>query len=112
MPNELILAARRVAGHIREAEEQTDRSIANKARMLADLIDARQLSGRRARFHGNIVDRTIEIITAEGELRRSTAQLHDDLAAINLRELAIGDVIDCPPKAHKLYAVEGAIDAA
>lgn len=96
MRQELISSARRIAGELKTAENGCDAALANHARLVATLLDARRDAGLPARTGRDTVGRVIEAVAHAAKARELLLDTHEDLARLNLRELAAGDMSECP----------------
>lgn len=96
MSKSIIAAARELKAEVRAQEDQLDIALAGQARLISSLLDARRAAGVSARFGGGILDRAFDAINHGRELRSSMLAMHSELARMNLREIAVGDVEECP----------------
>ncbi|MDP9413600.1 MAG: hypothetical protein M3Q08_05805 [Pseudomonadota bacterium] len=96
MRNHIIAAARQIRGDVRTTENDYDVALANNARLIAALLDARVKAGLPARTGREAVEHAIEAITHAAKARQLMLQAHEELARLNLRELAVGDLTECP----------------
>ena len=96
MSHTIIAAARQLQAEIRRQEDNLDLTIAGQARLLGALLDARRTANVPARVGTAALDKAFEAIGHGRMLRESMLAMHQELAALNLRELAVGDVSDCP----------------
>lgn len=96
MSNSVIGAARTLAREVRTQEETLDLALAGQARLIGALLDARRTAGVSARFGTDAIDRAFDAIVHGRELRNAMLAVHAELAQMNVRELAIGDVSQCP----------------
>jgi hypothetical protein len=96
MPNEVIAAARRIAGDIRASENQYDLALANNARLVAGLLETRVKLGMPAKLGGPVLDSALEAISHAAKARQALLDTHEQLARFNLRELGFGDSVPCP----------------
>lgn len=96
MSKSVIGAARTLAREVRAQEETLDEALAGQARLIGALLDARRTAGVSARFGTSAIDRAFDAIAHGRELRNAMLAVHQELAQINVRELAVGDVAECP----------------
>ncbi len=96
MSKPIIAAARDLAREVRAQEDTLDIALAGQARLIGTLLDARRSAGISARFGNGALDRAFDAMGHGRELRNSMLDVHAELARMNLRELAIGDVEECP----------------
>ena len=96
MSKAIIAAARQLREEIRSQEDHIDAALAGQARLIGALLDARRATSVSARTGENALERAFEAIEHGRELRKSVLEMHRELARMNLRELAIGDVSECP----------------
>jgi len=96
MRNQLMASARRIAGEIKTSENDCDAAIASNARLVAALLDARRDSGLPARTGRAALGRAVEAIAHAGRAREMLLDAHEELAQLNMRELAAGDLSECP----------------
>jgi hypothetical protein len=98
MRRDLIAAARQIAGEVRASENQYDLALANNARLVAGLLEARVKAGLPAKIGGGALEQAIGAISHGAKARQMVLEAHEELARLNLRELAVGDVVECPEK--------------
>ena len=96
MHREIFATARQIAGDVRLSENDLDVVLAGNARLIARLLDARREAGLPARTGRAAVDRAIEAMSHAAEARTSLLEMHEELARLDLRELAVGDLTECP----------------
>lgn len=96
MSNVVISTARNLAAEIRAQEDNLDATLAGQARLVGALLDARRSAKVPASVGNVALDRAFEAITHGRELRKSMLAIHAELAQMDLREIAVGDVSDCP----------------
>lgn len=96
MANPLIASARRIAGELKASENGCDSALAGNARLVASLLDARRDAGLPARTGRKILGRAVEAIAHAAKAREMLLDAHDELAQLDLRELAAGDLSECP----------------
>lgn len=96
MRHELLASARRIAGELRTSENDCDLALANNARLVATLLDARREAGLPAGTAREAVGRAVEAISYSAKARDMLLDAHRELAQLNLRELAAGDLSECP----------------
>ena len=96
MRHHLIAKARKIAADVRNSEDQYDLALADTARLVANLLDARRTSGVPARTGRAALDRALQAISHGAKARESLLDMHAELARLDLRELAVGDVVECP----------------
>jgi hypothetical protein len=96
MRREIFATARQIAGDVRTSENDFDVAIAGNARLIARLLDARRESGLPARTGRAAVDRALQAMSHAAEARTSLLEMHAELARLDVRELAVGDLVECP----------------
>lgn len=111
MSKPIIAAARDLVHEVRTQEDNLDIALAGQARLIGALLDARRSAGVSARVGSGALDRAFDAINHGRELRNSMMAMHAELAGMNLRELAVGDVEDCPPVEGGMTLVVTAQDA-
>jgi hypothetical protein len=99
MSKPIIAVARELAREVRTQEDNLDIALAGQARLLGALLDARRNAGISARFGSTALDRAFDAVAQTREVRNSMLAMHQELAQMNLRELATGDEADCPEPA-------------
>jgi hypothetical protein len=92
----LIAAAREIRDDVRSSEDDFDLALASSAKLVARLLDARREAGLPARTGRSAVNRALEAIAYGAKARETLLQMHDELSQLNLKELATGDLSDCP----------------
>ncbi|HEY0114578.1 MAG TPA: hypothetical protein VGB54_02545 [Allosphingosinicella sp.] len=102
----VIAAAREIAGEIRSVEDQMDRALAGKARLIATMLDKRLEAGLPARTGRNVLSHGLEAFSLARQAREEMLTMHEQLASLDLRELAVGDVLDSPKFTEQLRLVE------
>jgi hypothetical protein len=105
MRHELLNSARRIAGELRTSEDEYDVAMATNARLVASLLDARREAGLPAATGSDALDHALQAIACAAEARGKLIAAHDALAKLDLRELATGDLSECPPKTASLTLV-------
>ena len=96
MRHHILPAARQIRTEIRTSEDGFDLALANNARLVASLLDARRETGVPARVGRAALNHALEAMSLAAKARESLIQAHEELAILNLRELASGDVLECP----------------
>lgn len=96
MRHPLIASARRIAGELKASENDSDAALAGNARLVASLLDARREGGLPARTGRAALGRAVEAIAHAAKAREMLLDAHDELAQLDLRELAAGDLSECP----------------
>ena len=96
MRTEILAAARQIRGTVRTSEDGYDVALANNARLVAALLEARVNAGLPAKTGRDALENALEAITLGAKARERLLETHDQLAKLNLRELAVGDVFECP----------------
>ena len=96
MPREVIASARQLAGELRNSENDHDAALASSARLLASLLDARREAGLPARTGRKALERGFEALSYGVKAREMLLGMHEELASLDLRELATGDLSECP----------------
>ena len=96
MSRQIVSAARQIAGEVRSSEDGFDLALANNARLVASLLDARREAGLPASVGRGALNRALEAISHGAKARESLLDMHQELAELNLRELATGDLSQCP----------------
>jgi len=94
--SKLIATAREIRDEVRSSEEGFDIALANSARLVAKLLDARRETGVPAKVGRSAVNRALEAVALGAKARETLLDMHEELAHLNLRELATGDVGECP----------------
>jgi hypothetical protein len=92
----LIAAAREIRDDVRSSEDSFDAALANSARLVARLLDARLETGIPPRIGRSALNRALEAVSYGAKARETLLQMHDELSQLNLKELATGDLSDCP----------------
>jgi len=106
MRRDILTAARQIAAQVKTSEDEHDLALAANARLLASLLDARRNAGLPARTGRAALERLSEAIGHGVKARELLLDTHEELARLNLRELAVGDVFQCPEKGLRLVAQE------
>ena len=101
MRHEILPAARQIRSDIRSSEDGFDLALANNARLVASLLDARRETGVPAQVGRAALNHALEAISLAAKARESLLQAHEQLASLNLRELAAGDLSECPEEWSK-----------
>ncbi|SMF61061.1 hypothetical protein [Allosphingosinicella indica] len=96
MSNAIIASARRIAEEIKSTEGLSDAALAAKARLTAELLESRVAAGVPARTGRDAVGKLIEAIACSARARELVIDAHEGLAGLDLRELAAGDLSECP----------------
>lgn len=96
MRRQIFVAARQIAEDVRASENDFDLALAGNARLVARLLDARREAGLPARTGRTALDRALQAIAHGAQARASLLAMHDELADLNVRELAVGDLTECP----------------
>lgn len=96
MRHELLASARRISCDLKASENDCDAALANNARLVASLLDARRASGVPARIGRTAVGRAVEAMNHTVKARELLLDAHEELAQLNVRELAAGDLSECP----------------
>ena len=94
--SKLIAAAREIRDDVRSSEDGFDLALANSAKLVARLLDARREAGLPARIGRSAVNRALEAVSYGAKARETLLDMHEELAQLNLRELAVGDILECP----------------
>jgi hypothetical protein len=94
--HQIIASARRIAGELKTTENDCDTALANNARLVATLLDARRAAGLPALTGREAFGKAVEAIGHAARARDLLIDAHRELAALNLRELATGDLSECP----------------
>lgn len=105
MRHDLIASARRIRAELKASENDYDLALANNARLIATMLDARRERGLPASIGREALGRAVEAIAHAAKARESLLSAHDELAQLNLRELAMGDVLECPEDWARLSVV-------
>lgn len=96
MRREIMAAARQIAAQVKSSEDEHDLALAANARLLASLLDARRTAGLPAKTARAALERLTESISHGVKARELLLDTHEELARLDLRELAVGDVFECP----------------
>lgn len=96
MANPLIASARRIAGELKASENDCDAALATNARLVASLLEARRDAGLPARTGRAALGRVVEAIAHAAKAREMLLDAHEELAQLDVRELAAGDLSECP----------------
>ena len=96
MSREIIAKARQIRAEIRSQEDTLDAALAGQARLLGTLLEVRRAANVPARTGAVALDRAFDAITQGRAMRENMLAIHKELAQLDLRELAIGDVSECP----------------
>lgn len=96
MSRRILSAARQISGEVRSSEDGFDLALANNARLVASLLDARREAGLPASVGRGALKRALEAISHGAKARESLLDMHQELSRLNLRELATGDLVECP----------------
>lgn len=98
MRHPLIAAARRIAGELKDSEKHCDTALASHSRLLATMLDARVEGGLPSRTGRAALGRAADAIVHAAKAREMLLDAHDELAQLDMRELAAGDLSECPEK--------------
>lgn len=98
MRHDLITSARRIAGELKTSENDCDAALANHARLVATMLDARRAGGLPARTGREALGRLVDAVAHAAKAREMLLDAHHELAQLNIRELAAGDLSECPEK--------------
>lgn len=96
MSKPIIIAARQVAREVRAQEDNLDAALAGQARLLGTLLEARRNTGVSAGIGTGALDHAFDAMSHGRELRNAMLAMHRELAQMNLKEMAAGDVLPCP----------------
>lgn len=96
MRREVIASARQLSSDLRNSENDYDLALASNARFLASLLDARRNAGLPAATGREAVECGFEALTHGAKARQMLVGMHEELAKLDLRELATGDLSECP----------------
>ena len=96
MRREIIASARQLAGELRTSENDYDLALANSARLVANMLDARRTAGLPARTGREAVERGFQALNYGAKAREELLGMHEELARLDMRELATGDLSECP----------------
>lgn len=96
MSRPIVSAARQISGEVRSSEDGFDLALANNARLVASLLDARREAGLPASVGRSALNRALEAISHGAKAREALLDMHQELSRLNLRELATGDLLECP----------------
>jgi hypothetical protein len=96
MSREILPAARQIRGEVRSLEDGFDLALASNARLVASLLDARRETGVPVHVGRAALNHALEAISHGAKARESLLQAHGELASLSLRELATGDLSECP----------------
>lgn len=96
MRQELIASARKIAGDLKTSENDSDTALATNARLVAALLDARIAAGLPARTGREALGRAVDAIAHAAKAREMLLDAHQELAELDIRELAAGDLSECP----------------
>lgn len=96
MRNDLFNSARRIAGELKASEDDCDAALANHARLFATMLDARRAGGLPARTGREALGRVVDAVAHAAKAREMLLDAHHELAQLNIRELAAGDLSECP----------------
>lgn len=98
MRHPLIASARRIAGELKNSETHCDTALASHSRLLATMLDARVEGGLPSRTGRAALGRAADAIAHAAKAREMLLDAHDELAQLDMRELAAGDLSECPEK--------------
>jgi hypothetical protein len=110
MRQEIIATARRIAGEIKVSENECDTALATNARLVASLLDARRTAGLPGHTGRRALGHAVEAIAHAAKAREMLLEAHAELSQLELRELAAGDLSECPDDwfaSAKLQVVAG-----
>jgi len=96
MRHPLIASARRIAGELKASETDCDAALATNARLVASLLEARRDAGLPVRTGRAALGRAVEAIAHAAKAREMLLDAHEELAQLDMRELAAGDLSECP----------------
>lgn len=96
MSRSIIVSARQIASELKFAENDCDAALARNARLVAAMLDARVAAGLPARTGHKAVGRAVEAISCTAKARECLIDAHAELARLDMRELATGDLSECP----------------
>jgi hypothetical protein len=96
MSKNIVTVARQISRGVHTAEDHIDQAFSSAARFAADMVDARIHNGLPRLTGETAVQRALEAIQHTVRARDAVLEAHQELASLNLRELNIGDVTDCP----------------
>lgn len=96
MRHDILTAARQIAAQVKSSEDEHDLALAANARLFASLLDARRNAGLPAKTGRAALERLSEAISHSVKARELLLDTHAELAQLDLRELAVGDVFPCP----------------
>lgn len=96
MRQKIMIAARQIASEVRASENSCDVALADNARLLAALLDARREAGVPAKTGQQALGRALDALNHVAKAREMLLESHAELARLNLRELAVGDMSECP----------------
>jgi hypothetical protein len=114
MRQELIASARKIAGELKTSENDSDAALATNARLVATMLDARVAAGLPARIGREALGRAVDAIAHAAKAREMLLDAHQELAQLDIRELAAGDLSECPGTwfSGQLQSVGGKCQAA
>lgn len=96
MSANFMTTARELASEVRASEQDLDRVLARKAHLVARLLESRCDHGIPALKARVAVEKAFEALAHGAQARGSLLDMHADLASLNVRELAVGDLSECP----------------
>ena len=96
MSKPIIVTARQIATELKSAENDCDAALARNARLVATRAEARVAAGLPARTGRKALGRAVEAVALSAKARDCLVDAHAELAILNLRELATGDLSECP----------------
>lgn len=105
MRHQIIASARQIAGELKASENDCDTALAAKARLVATMLDARRDAGLPAQTCRKVLESVVEAVTFATRARGALLDAHGELAQLNLRELATGDLSECPEDWRKSFSL-------
>ena len=96
MSRQIVTAARQIRSEVRSSEDGLDLALAQNARLVARLLDARREAGVPANTGRDALARGLDAIAHAAKAREALLEMHSELAKLSLRELATGDLSECP----------------
>jgi hypothetical protein len=92
----IIADARLIRDELRKWEDQSDSALASNATVLASLLSARVANKLPAAVGRQPINLVLDAMAIGATAREKILETHALLGAMNLRELATGDFLDCP----------------
>jgi hypothetical protein len=105
MSRDILRGAREISSEVRSSEDGFDLALASNARLVARLLDVRREAGLPARTGRSALNRALEAMNHGAKARETLLDMHEELASINIRELATGDLLECPDVKGQLALV-------